>query len=315
MAQLLGILASLATAALFAGANVYHRRAARHVGGVDATVLTLTLNSAIFLPLGLAYWWGTGAPALDGVTVALASVVAFFALIVGRLGMYNTIMLIGAARASAVKNVAPLFTLGLALLVLGVAPPPVSVVGVLLIVAGVWLYGRESGGPAPGVDSPAAVLLRRWPLLGRLPMHTAGLLLGLAVAAAYAAADVLRVLLLEREHDVLTATVLVGVAGTVLITVPCAVRGDLTASLRRSTGGARRDLVKAGVLMGVGQLTNMLAVSLLFVGYVTALVATAPLFTAVLSRLLDRGGDRFGRGFWLATGLLVPGAVLISLGG
>ena len=308
----LGVLVSLVTAALFAGANVYHRRATRHVRGIDATVFTLSVNVLVFAPVGLVYWSARGLPELNVLVVGHYVGVALFALIFGRLGMYNTIMLVGPSRASAIKNSAPLFTLAIAFLVLAAIPPPTALVGVAAIILGVWVQSAEREAPVVAAGSPAGALVGI-PGLSALPPRTVGVALGLVVAAAYAAADVLRVLALRELPDVLTGAVAVSLLAWVMMAMPIVIRGGLRATIAASAGPGRRDLWWAGLLMALGQFANFAAVRLLFVGYVTALIATAPMFTALISRLLNRQDERLGWGFWLATALLVPGAALIKV--
>lgn len=315
--QGLGVLAALATAALFAAANVYHRRGARHVRGKDATVLTLTVNLVMFVPLGAVYWLWSGPPPLDAATVALYGVIGLFALVFGRIGMYNAIRMVGPSRASAVKNSSPLFTLVLALVILGSMPSAPAMVGVLLILAGVWTYSAERYAPADAalVSPPPSRVALVGATRARIGVQGTGIALGLGVAFSYAVADVFRVLALERVPDVLTATVGVSVAGWLWMVLLMAPRGRLRAVYANTAGEGRRDLVKAGLFMGAGQLMNFVAIALIFVGYVSALIATAPIFTAVLSRIMERHDERFGRAFWFATALLVPGAALINFTG
>ena len=65
--------------------------------------------------------------------------------------------------------------------------------------------------------------------------------------------------------------------------------------------------------MGAAQISLFVAVTHLFVVYVTAIVATAPLWTALLSFIFDRGDEVLSWRFWTASVSIFAGGMAIIL--
>ena len=78
---------------------------------------------------------------------------------------------------------------------------------------------------------------------------------------------------------------------------------------------ADADLIRATSCSILSQLTNFLAVQQLLAPYVSALICTAPFFTALLNTRLGREDEGLNLAFWGSASLLVGGAVLISVYG
>jgi drug/metabolite transporter (DMT)-like permease len=291
-----GSLAVLA-ALLFSVSNVLVRQVGAAARGPGAVATTLHLNLFAFAPLVLLLARVSGASVPSGRALAVAAVSGFFGLFLGRLSFFEAIALVGPSRASMTKNSSPVFVVLLAGLVLGRWPTPVAGLGVAAIVGGILLVGM----------SRSERDLRR-----RTNGGARGLLVALASALVFAIGDLLRAISLADGGSALYAAVaaILGAWIAAVLASPSSARSPL-AALR----GASGRMLVASTLMGAAQLSSFVAIGLLFVPYVTALSATAPIFTALVSRVLANGDEVLSRWLVLAMLLVIGGGAAIALRG
>lgn len=291
-----GSLAVLA-AMLFSVSNVLVRQVGADARGPGAVATTLHLNLFAFAPLVLVAAGLSGAAVPGPRALVLAAMSGFFGLFLGRLTFFEAIALVGPSRASMTKNSSPVLVVLLAGLVLGRWPTPVAGLGVAAIVGGILLVGMSHAERSMRRDSDGGAR---------------GLLVALASAVVFAIGDVLRASALTDGGSALYAAVAaIGGAWIAAVLVsPRAARWPVTA-LR----SASRRMVVASALMGSAQLSSFLAIGFLFVPYVTALSATAPIFTALVSRVLARGDEVLSRRLGVAMLMVVAGGAAIALRG
>ena len=296
--SLLGAGLALAAALLFAWSNVDLRRsgdAGRGPAAV-ATSLWFALGLVVAPVLLLAALTGRPVPPLGSVGIALAAGAG--TLVLARLAFFEAIALVGPSRASMVKNASPVFVVGLAGLLLGGWPTPIAGAGIAAIVLGVIQHGLSRA------ERRVAAADRRGAVRG--------LVVGLTSAALFALGDVLLALAVRTGGDpaVLGALVLAGGWAAAVTLAPGTPLAQLRA-LRR----VGRPLASASVAMGVARLLSFVAIGLLFVPYVAAIVATAPILTAVVGRLRGRSDEVLTPRLGLSMALVVVGSAAIALGG
>lgn len=291
-----GSLAVLA-ALLFSVSNVLVRQVGADARGAGAVATTLHLNLFAFAPLVLLLAVVSGArpPSVQGLLLAALS--GFFGLFLGRLTFFEAIALVGPSRASMTKNSSPVFVVLLAGVVLGRWPTPVAGLGVAAIVGGILLVGA----------SRSERTLRRGTVGG-----SRGLVVAIASAIVFAIGDVLRASALADGGSALYAAV-AAVAGGWLAAVIVS-RGPQRSPVAALRAASRR-MVVASALMGSAQLSSFIAIGFLFVPYVTALSATAPIFTALVSRSMARGDEVLSARLGAAMLLVVAGGAAIALRG
>lgn len=300
----MGAIFALVTALLFALSNVYNRKAARNMSGTEAISFSLGLNALIFFPLSLVAKAFSNQPWPDLTTMLVYVMSGVVGMYLGRWGLFVTISLLGPSRASALKNLGPVFTVVLAFFVFGRFPSGWPLVGIAAVMLGIWFLSRES-------EDKRAQAYSGLTASGRSPWAL-GLGVGVATAFTFAAADILRTIAMQRLPDPILATGVASLGGWVAWILVLAVRGELVGMYRRVIGITDRGLILATLFAGAGQVTNFFAVQLLFVPYVSALIATAPLMTATSSYLILKDDERFSLSFGTGTALMITGAVFIG---
>ncbi|WP_201319346.1 DMT family transporter [Paenibacillus sp. EPM92] len=299
----MGVFFSFVTAVLFALCNIYSRKASKGITGLQAIVLTVTLNFLFFFPLGVITKYIQGTPWPDFSTILLFLLVGVLGTFLGRWGLYNSIALIGPSRGSLIKNSAPLFAILLAFLFFYQLPTWLSFIGIFTIMAGIWISGWKKEDVQNSTPEKETLFQnRRW---------YKGIILGVAAAFLFAAADIVRAVSIQHYSDIIIATGFSTLGAWLAMLVFLMLRGELVERHRSHFTALNKNLVLASCYAGAAQLTNFYALKMLFVPYVSALVATAPIWTAVLSYMMLRDDEKFGAVFWTSLGLITGGACLI----
>lgn len=249
------------------------------VVAVDTTLYGL----ALLVTTGLAVSAGLE-PAAVGLFVA-AGVVG---TALGRLAVFVGVDRVGASVNSAVISTRPLFAGILAVGLLGEPVTPVTVAGIVVVVAGLALLALSRGGDVTG-----------W--------QPRDLLFPLAAAVAFGVGNVARKWGLDAFDGV-----------SVLQAVALNEVGALVALGSYGLVARREDVLDAprdtyvyfagsGTITAVALLSLFAALEIGRVVVVDPLAATAPLFTAVFAAVLLRDLER-------VTGRLIGGAVLVVVG-
>jgi len=220
--------------------------------------------------------------------IALFALAGLIGTVAGRLLRFVAIEKVGAAVASALINLSPLFATVLAIVLLGERVTLPIVLGTLVIVGGTVLL---SGSSARG---------------GFEARH---LWLGILSAACFGAVAVLRKLGLGGVGPVLGFAVNVTTA-LVAYTAFLAASGRHQ-SIRTGPKGLAY-FVAAGVAENVGVFLTVLALSMGTVSVVTPLTGSAPIFALLLSGLFLRGVETVTRAIVAGTLLIVLGVYLIT---
>ena len=295
---LLGAGLALAAAVVFAWSNVNLRRAGESGRGTAAVATSLWFGLGLVVLPVLVIALAVGRPVPPPAAFGLAFVAGAFALLLGRLAFFEAVALVGPSRASMVKNSSPVFVVVLAGLVLGEWPTAVAAVGIGAIVLGVAQHGLSGADRRVAATDPGAAVR--------------GLVIGVGAAAVFAVGDVLLALAVRTGGDpvVLGAVVLLGGWTSAVALAP----GSPLAQLR-ALRGVSRPLAVASMGMGAARLLSFVAIGLLFVPYVAAIVATAPLLTAVIGRLRGGADEVLTARLGVSMTLVVLGGAAIAIGG
>jgi drug/metabolite transporter (DMT)-like permease len=317
---LTGVLLALGAACGYATTNVCLARAGLLRGVL--LIPAILLWNVLLLGVGVGWKHGPdfGVPALPVRALVLYGAVGLMAGWLGRSGLVFTIGRIGPSRAATIANAAPLFSLPLGLVFFGQMPTVLGVAGVVLIVLSVWILSRDRSpvvamvGPPPGAETPAGDGRVR-PARRRDSRHLQGMAMGLVVAFVFGASDSVRLFAIRVENDPLLAAWFGSVLALVVSLGWLLLRGGgpgLLAGVARAA--TNRWVAGAGLATSLAMIANLSAVSHIYVGYVTALLAVSPVVTLVLARILSPGSESLGRHGKAAMAGVLVGTMLVALG-
>ncbi|WP_276300042.1 DMT family transporter [Halorussus lipolyticus] len=294
MAPALDVLAfALLPALLWGFAPIVSKRGMAAGGtSAQASLVVVLVDSAI-------YWTALfllkdGNP-LAGLSPWTLGVFAFAGLVgtsLGRLAVFTGVDRVGASVNSAGVSTRPLFATGLAVVWLGEDVTLATVLGILVLVAGLVVLALAKGGDISGWE-------RR------------DLLFPVAAACAFAVGNVVRKFGLDttpattlQAVTVNETAALVGLAGYAI----AANRRDVFDMPRRTYGY----FAISGTITAVALLSLFEAFSRGPVAIVDPLAGTAPLFTTIFAAVLLKDLENVTRGVVAGAALIVVGAGVIT---
>ncbi len=288
---------ALLSALLFAGNAVAVRLSLR--GSTSATAVMVSLVTNLGALWFIAAVGGSLSHLLTGATLVFLAA-GLFAPALARLTYYESINIIGVARAATISNTTPLFSAILAVPILGEHLTWAVAAGTVFVVIGVALTFKPEPGAEP--DPPGGTARR---------IRTLGVLLALNTAVMASLSFMLRKIGLRLLPDPILAAALT-VTGSLVTLTPY-----LGARRRRQPLRADRGsfvyLIAGGILSTGGFLAYYLALNLGEVVRVTPLSNTSPLF-AVLLLLMFREVERVTTSTVAGAALAVAGVVLVMIG-
>ncbi len=283
--------------ALFWGFSPIFDKRGMAAGGdsVQASLVVVLVDSTIYwLVIAAVY----GRDAFSGLTLEVAAVFVFAGVVgtgIGRIAIFVGVDKVGASLNSAILSTRPLFATVIALVALEEPFGPITGLGIVVIVIGLSVLTTSRGGDMAGWE-PRDLL---WPLLAAVTFAVAN------VARRYG--------MLESPISALEAVAINETAGLV------ALAAFAIATNRRKILSRPREsysyFVGAGLLTSVAMLSLMAALGLEAgrIAIVDPLVATAPLFTLVFAAVLLRDLERVTKGVIVGAGLIVVGAVMVTI--
>jgi drug/metabolite transporter (DMT)-like permease len=144
MMLVLGVFLALVGAAGFAAMNTAIRHGVRPGDPEDGLFTTVTVNVLVFTALVAALTVTGRLGPMNPAGVAVFITAGFCATFLGRGLLFGSISRIGAVRGSAIKNATPLVTVVIALVFLGERLSVGATLGVVTVLAGVFLLVRET---------------------------------------------------------------------------------------------------------------------------------------------------------------------------
>lgn len=127
----------------FALFQVVNRRAGLGIDVLRATFLLILVSSLILLGLALATEGLAPMRQLSGQALLAFSLAGFLHYVLGWTLLGLSQRRVGAARAGALVGISPLFAMVIAWILIGERLPLPALLGVLMVVAGVYLVSRD----------------------------------------------------------------------------------------------------------------------------------------------------------------------------
>lgn len=290
--------------ALLWGAEPVLARRGMDDGGstLQASVVVVVVDSGL-------YWLALAALALLGTTEPFSAITPLAAGIfvaagvvgtaLGRLAVFAGIRRVGASVNSAAISARPLFATVLAVSLLGEPVSAVTAAGIVVLVGGLFVLSLSRGGDVEG-----------W--------HRRDLAFPVLAAVFFAVGNVARRYGLElTPTTALEAVALNETAALVaLLAYALASDGDGREALLSAPRRSYVYFAGSGVLTAVALLSLFAALAHPEgrIAIVDPLVATAPLFTLLFASLFLRRVERVTAGVVAGAGLVVVGAVLVTIG-
>ncbi|MGH2554652.1 MAG: EamA family transporter [Actinomycetota bacterium] len=326
-----GVALALVSALSFAVTNVLMRKVLRRVALDQATFVVIVLST---LALGFPF-------AVQVVSESFPEVPLFawlwfcasgiLGLGLGSVTLFASIRHIGAARAGAIKNVAPVVSVSAAIWLLGERPTILGAAGMTTVGIGLYVLvhetfreTRRSEGPG---NAPRDRQVRRGDRLAEqgvfaagaavpppfMRPRTAGTLLGILSAVFLGGSQALRKAGIQHMGDALLGAFIASVSALVAYSGSLLARRRFGTVVRRASTSFPRDLWLAGGTAGLGLVAFFAAVAMVPVSYVSVVASSEALFTLTLSAGLSRYREVVTGGVWVAASLIMIGAVLMAL--
>lgn len=299
------VLAALGTAVSWTGSSVVFAMASRRVGGLAVNLFRILLAVPLLVALHLALGLGVWPTALDGHQLALLSASGIVGLVLGDIGYFHGLTLVGPRICSVMMATWPALA-ALVTMALGreSLTTPVAV-GMLATTTGVVLVLLRGGDGSAW--NPSLTPAQRW-----------GGILGAFVGALGQAGGtvIARPVLQQAAVDSLSAALVRMTAAALALLVLAVVRGQLglLSRVRRDPASFRASC--AGTLFGpvLGVWMSMVAIGqATHTGVAAALMALMPVFMIPVAWRLY--GARVGVLGILGTVLAVGGAMWLLVHG
>ncbi len=262
---------------------------------LQAALVVVVVDSTLYWLALLVRSWPDPFAGLTPQLVAIFAVAGLFGTALGRIFVFAGVERVGASINSAGISTRPLFATLLAVVALGEPLGPLTGVGIVVLVGGLVALTYSKGGDVSG-----------W--------QPRDILFPVGAAAVFAMGNVLRRYgFVDTGATPLQAVAInetaafIALAGYALARSRTDVLSAPRASYRYFTG--------SGLLTAVALLSFFAALAMEAgrVAIVDPLTATAPLFTTVFSALLLRDVERVTKGVVVGAGLVVVGAVLVTV--
>jgi drug/metabolite transporter (DMT)-like permease len=321
----MGVLLAVAGAVAFSVMNVAIRKGVRPGDRDNGVLTTVMINVIAFCLLMVGVVIVSGPPSVSAGAIVAFAAAGLGSTFIGRSLLFNGIRHAGAARAAAVKNATPLFTLIIAVVLLDERPTLLAGVGIALVLGGIFLLARESFlRPAGGLSErttkdPVDVALESEALAeAGMPDAAArrSMLLGLTLAGVgaviFGASHALRKVGMDIQPDALLGALVGASAALVAHLATSAARGRWT-EIRRAATSRRRMFWLAGLTGTVGQLCFFAALLFSPVSHVSVVAGSETLITVILAGVTAQGTERITRRIVLPAVLVFVGVAAIAL--
>lgn len=304
----MGVLFALLSACAFATNNVIIKKGARGSKSNNGFYITVLMNAVI---LGLIFFV---AILIQKGTFSISwHALPFFILAglcttgLGRMTLYSSILRIGPSKAAAVKNVTPIFTTLFAIIILKETFTFMPALGMLFLVGGVLIagYGFVRGHSRSNSISAEDIEARK--------QAWTGYSLAIFSAAIFGVGQGFRKQGLNIMDDAFFGAWAGAVTSLIFIIVMQAVKGKL----RETVIGVKNDFnayfLIAGTLTSIAPLLFFMSASLLQVSYVSAIAASEPLITTIVSAFFIKNQETITPGTWVTVFMIFTGTAIIAI--
>lgn len=262
---------------------------------LQASLVVVIVDSTLYWIVLFALRWPNPLAGLRLMPIVVFVLAGIFGTAIGRLAVFAGVERVGASVNSAGISTRPLFATLLGIGVLGESVGTLTLVGVIVLVVGLVALTYSRGGDISG-----------W--------QPRDLLFPVGAAAIFAVGNALRRFGFTNTPATPLQAVAINETAALAVLLGygiVATREDVLSAPRESF----KYFTGSGLLTAVALLSSFAAFSLPEgrLAIVDPLGATAPLFTAIFAAIFLRDVERVTRGVVVGAGLVVTGAVLITL--
>lgn len=314
---MLGGMLALLAAASFAFSNVCARRGVITGSVFQALVVTVPIGIPIFVAAALAAGSLGALTQFSSPAAIYLSTAGILHFVFGRYCNFRAISAMGVNLASPVQQSSLLFSLGLAVWLLGEVLTPLRMLGIVLILAGpaIMLRSRRTAGRPSRSETQAAPDPAGAVKTGFTPRYAEGYAFAILSAVCYGVSPILiRAALRDTDPGTGIAGGLISYASATavlafVLAYPAARRHVV--SVR---GQPAKWFVAAGIFVCISQMIRYMALSLAPVTVVAPILLASGIFRVVFGWMVNRDHEDFG--VWVIAGILVAlvGALTVTLG-
>lgn len=305
----MGVLFAILTAIVFATNNVIVKKGAGRSKSNNGFYITVVMNAILLGIIFLGALLYRAEPFEPNKKAVLLFIIAgLFTTGLGRMTLYSSILRIGPSKASAVRNATPIFTVLFAMLILNETISLVPGIGMGLLIGGMLLAGYSFMR-----DSTRGKMTSEVDRKEEQKQLWSGYFLALGSAAIFGVGQGIRKQGLLELNDVFFGAWIGAMTALVFIILLQFIRGDFTKTVRGIKQDFNRYFFVAGTLTSIGPLFFFLAASYIQVSYVSAIAASEPLITAIVSALVIRNTEVITVGTWVTVGMIFAGTTLMAI--
>lgn len=223
----------------------------------------------------------------------------FATAFLGRVFLFGGIRRIGSSRAAGIKNSAPVFTIVIAVLLMGERISFGAGVGMLIIFAALFLQARSDFRQAGTME-------------GKEKKY--GVLLALVAAVFFGIGQAARKQGVILYADPILGSLIGSLFALFVFTMMEASKRRLKETWRRNFSKLNLYFIGAGVLTGVAQICFFLSLLYTNVSYTSTVAALEPIVTVILSRLFLRKDEKITLRLGLTACTVFLGTYIIIAG-
>lgn len=304
----MGELLALCSACCFASANLTIARGAGAGARDNGAFLSILVTTAMAACLWVATSLRGGWPRPDAASLAWFAAAGVLTMFIGRVFLFASVQHLGAVRASAVKRLNPVFSVILAVLVLGESLDRYTALGMVLIFSSFALLVRQSLKDEAARGAPRAAQAT-W----NSRLKSLGFFYGPVSALAYAVGYVARKQGLDLTPDAALGTLVGALVGALSFMVAARFVDSYRQSLRSAFTKFNPWLLSAGILSSSGQLLYFAALSHTTISRVALVTSMEVFVTILLSMVFLRKTEQLNAATLQAAALGVAGTLFIVL--
>jgi len=303
-----GELLALCSACCFAAANLTIARGAGAGARDNGAFLSILVTTVMAAGLWIATSLRSGWPQPTLASLAWFAAAGVLTMFIGRVFLFASVQHLGAVRASAVKRLNPVFSVILAVLVLGESIDRYTAIGMLLIFSSFALLVRQS------LKANAAKGIARDPQASwKSRLKSLGFFYGPVSALAYATGYIARKQGLDLTTDAALGTMVGALVGALTFVIAARFVDSYLESLRAAFTSFNPWLLSAGILSSSGQLLYFAALSHTTISRVALVTSMEVFVTILLSMIFLRKTEQLNGATLQAAGLGVAGTLFIVL--
>ncbi len=223
----------------------------------------------------------------------------FCTVFLGRTLLFAGIRKIGSSRAAALKNAAPVFTIIMAVLLLGETISLLAGTGILVILTFLFLQARfdfrSAGDHGEREDK-------------------SGFMLAIAAAICFGIGQGLRKLGILYDSDAVLGSLIGSVFALLVFILMEIGRKQLKLTLAWNFKNINLYFVAAGIVTGFAQVSFFVSLLYTHVSYVSTIAAIEPIITIFLARMLLASEERFDWRLIVTACAVFLGTVIIIIG-